>query len=474
MKRLFKYILTMSLAAVSGQVAAQGLNSAYFVDDYKYRHNLNPAYGNQQNYISLPALGNINVKMSGNFGLGDVLINNPRYGMDSNKKKTTFMNPYLSTSDALSGFNKGNNRLNTDIDITILSAGFKSFGGYSTISIDARTNIGAVLPYGLFEFARNTGNRTYDIGDIDVHAQSFVQLALGHSREINDKLRVGAKVKFLFGVARADVQMTDMRADLSSEDTWTVSGDAKANVSLKGFKYVEEEKEYKQTDKGTYKYVNDVDVDGAGLGGFGLAVDLGGVYKINDDFTVSAALMDLGFIGWSNNVQAVNRQGSFEFGGFHDVAVNDEDASGNKRDNSLDSQMDRYSDQLADFANLSDEGDKGGRTTGIGATLNAGCEYTLPYYRNLKFGLLSSTRFNGKYSWTECRVSANVAPLKWIDGGVNFAVNSFTTSIGWVANFHPTGFNFFVGMDHILGKTSKEYIPLSSNVSVNLGFNVAF
>lgn len=474
MKLFFRYILTMSLAVVCGKMMAQGLNSAYFVEYYKFRHNMNPAYGNEQNYISLPALGNINVRMNGNFGLGDVLFDNPRYGIDNNKKKTTFMNPYLSSSDALSGFNKGNNRINADVDITILSAGFKGFGGYNTISLDARTNVGVVLPYELFEFARNTGNKTYDIGDINAHAQSFVQLAFGHSRDINEKLRVGGKVKFLFGVGRADLQMSNLRADLSSEDKWTVSGDATANVSLKGFTYIEEEKDYKQADKGTYRYVNDVDVDGAGLGGFGLAVDLGGVYKINDDFTVSAALIDLGFIGWSNNMQAVNRQNSFEFNGFHDIAIHDEDANGNTKPNAFDSQTDKYSDQLADFANLSDDGDQGGRSTGIGATLNVGCEYSLPSYRNLKFGLLSSSRINGKYSWTECRVSANVAPLKWIDGGVNFAVNSYTASFGWVANFHPKGFNVFIGMDHILGKTSKEFIPLSSNASVNLGFNVAF
>ncbi len=474
MKLFFRYILTMSLAVVCGKVMAQGLNSAYFVEDYKFRHNMNPAYGNEQNYISLPALGNINVRMNGNFGLGDVLFDNPRYGIDNYKKKTTFMNPYLSSSDALSGFNTGNNRINADVDITILSAGFKGFGGYNTISLDARTNVGMVLPYELFEFARNTGNKTYDIGDVNAHAQSFVQLAFGHSRDINEKLRVGGKVKFLFGVGRADLQMSNLRADLSAEDKWIVSGDATANVSMKGFTYIEEEKDYKQAEKGKYRYVNDVDVDGAGLGGFGLAVDLGGVYKINDDFTVSAALIDLGFIGWSNNMQAVNRQNSFEFNGFHDIAIHDEDANGNTKANAFDSQTDKYSDQLADFANLSDEGDQGGRSTGIGATVNVGCEYSLPSYRNLKFGLLSSTRINGKYSWTECRVSANVAPLKWIDGGVNFAVNSYTASFGWVANFHPKGFNVFIGMDHILGKTSKEFIPLSSNASVNLGFNVAF
>lgn len=474
MKRLGKYMIAASLAMACGNVMAQGLNSAYFTGDYKFRHNLNPAFGNEQNYVSVPGLGNLNVKTMGNFGLGDVVFDNPRFGIDSNKNKTTFMNPYISTSDALSGFSTGKNRINADVDITILSGGFKAFGGYNTISIDARTNVGVSLPYELFEFAKNTGNSDYQIGDISAHAQSFVQLAFGHSRQITDKLRAGAKVKFLLGVGRGDVELKGMRADLSGENQWTVSGKASSNVSLKGFTYVEEEKEYNEEGKGKYRCVNDVDIDGAGVGGFGLAFDLGAVYKINDDFTVSASLIDLGFISWSNNMQATNHQESFVFNGFHDISVKDEDANGNSKPNSMGSQADRYADQLADFANLSDDGDQGSRTTGLGVTFNAGCEYTFPYYRNLKFGFLSSTRINGKHTWTEGRLSANVSPLKWLDGGVSFAVNSFTASAGWVLNVHPKGFNLFVGMDHIVGKMSKEMIPLSSNASVNLGFNVTF
>ena len=93
MKRIGKYILAASLAAVGCNAMAQGLNSGYFVEDYKFRHNMNPAFDNEQNYVSLPALGNINVRTQGNFGLGDLVFDNPRYGIDSDKKKTTFMNP---------------------------------------------------------------------------------------------------------------------------------------------------------------------------------------------------------------------------------------------------------------------------------------------------------------------------------------------------------------------------------------------
>ena len=167
-----------------------------------------------------------------------------------------------------------------------------------------------------------------------------------------------------------------------------------------------------------------------------MAVDLGGVYEINDDWTVSASVLDLGFINWSNDMAAENRSKSFIFDGFHDVSVTSDHGE------ELDVKADRYGDQMADFANLTDMGDKGGRTTGIGATINLGAEYTLPVYRKVSFGALWSSRF--------------------------------TASMGWVLNIHPKGYNLFIGMDHILGKTSKEMIPLSSNASITLGMNIAW
>ena len=469
MKYINKYMALGLLSMCSLHAMAQQLNSAYFTNDYKFRHTMNPAYGNEQNYVSMPGFGNVNVSTMGNFGYEDVIFDNPMFPSTSKDRLTTFMNPYISTPDALKGFNSGDNKILGDVSITVLSAGFKGFGGYNTIELNARTSFGMSLPYELFEFAKNTGNRTYNIGNISANGQAFAELAFGHSRQINEKLRVGAKVKLLFGAGRGDVNIDNVKADLAADDKWTVSGHAKSEVSVKGFTYKTEEKEYKEEGRGTYQYVNDVDVDGAGLGGFGLAFDLGGVYKINNDFTVSAALLDLGFIKWSNNMVAVNGGEEFVFNGFHDVAVN-EDHGGS----TMSMQGDKYSDQLADFANLQDKGDEGGRTTGIGATLNLGCEYTLPVYRKITFGVLSSTRFRGDYSWTEARVSANWTPLKWIDGGVNMAFGSYRNSFGWVLNFHPKGYNFYVGMDHTLGKVSKEFIPLNSNAAVSVGMSVAW
>ena len=168
-------------------------------------------------------------------------------------------------------------------------------------------------------------------------------------------------------------------------------------------------------------------------------------------------------------MEAVNNGTPFVFDGFNDVAITREDG-GEK----LSDKTDRLADQFTDFIHLKDNGDKGSRSTAVGATINLGAEYTLPVYKKLKFGVLSSTRLRGDYSWTEGRLSANFSPLKWLNGGINFAVSSFTASMGWTLNIHPKGYNFFIGMDRLMGKVSKQGIPLNSNVNVAMGMSITW
>ena len=111
----------------------------------------------------------------------------------------------------------------------------------------------------------------------------------------------------------------------------------------------------------------------------------------------------------------------------------------------------------------------------INDTLNLGAEYALPMYDKLSFGFLSSTRINGKYSWSEGRFSANVSPLSWFEAGINYGITSYGSTMGWIVNFHPRVMSLFVGMDYIVGKVSKQYIPLNNmNMNLSFGLNVTF
>ena len=88
MKSLFnKYTLTVALTAVVGSVMAQDLNSAYFTDGYSYRHDMNPAYDNEYNYIAIPVLGNLGMQLRGSLGVGDIFFSNPDYGKKPGAKQ---------------------------------------------------------------------------------------------------------------------------------------------------------------------------------------------------------------------------------------------------------------------------------------------------------------------------------------------------------------------------------------------------
>ena len=467
---LKKYILAVALTASAGTMMAQELNSAYFTEDFKYRHDMNAAFGNDQTYIAIPALGNLNVKLQGSLGVGDVLFKNPDFGIkEGAKKTTTFLHPGISASDALSGIDKDGNNLIFDMDIPIVSVGFKGFGGYNTIELKDRTHFAVQLPYSLFDFAKNMSNKTYSFDDLGARGWTYVELGFGHSRQIMDNLRVGAKLKFLFGGAYADLSMDGMQANLEG-DKWILRGKAKAELNMKGAKFKSEQKEYKGR-TGYYNQINGLDTDNLGLAGFGLGLDLGAVYEFKDfaldwlDGTkVSLSLNDLGFISWDNAILAESSGDPFEFTGFKMKYEN----------GSFENGGDDIGDDLADFAHLEDKGDVSGKTTALAATMRLGVEYPLPVYDKVTFGLLGTHRFDGDYSWTEGRLSANYKPLTWLDGGINMAVTSFCTTMGWVLNVHPKGMNVFMGMDHMIGKTGASSIPLDSNVSFNFGLNVAF
>ena len=475
MKTIKRYILAVTLIAQAVNTTAQDLNSAYFVDDFKYRHTMNPAFGNEQGYTAIPILGNLNLQLQGSLGVGDFFFKNPDYGIKPGAKKTTtFMHPGISADEALKGFDKGANTVLFDMDIPVVSVGFTGFDGYNTVELKERMHFGLSMPYDFFQFAKDLRNQDYSFDDLGARAWSYTELAFGHSRQLYDNLRVGAKVKLLFGTAYADLSMGGVHANLSG-DHWLIDGKARAELNMKGATFKEKEEEYK-TQPGKYKRVDGIDVDGGGISGFGLGVDLGAAYEFKDcsvdwlnNLKVSLALTDLGFISWSNGLVAESSGKSFEFDGFNNMDVTNGD---NKK--TFDDELDNYSDKMKDFANLENKGDNGGSTHGLAATLRFGLEYPLPYYDKLTFGSLLTHRFDGKYSWTEERISANVRPLKWIDGGINVAFTSFCTTMGWVVNFHPVGMNVFIGMDHMIGKTGASMIPLDSNASFNLGMNIAW
>ena len=284
---------------------------------------------------------------------------------------------------------------------------------------------------------------------------------MGHSRKIDEKWRVGGKFKFLLGAGNVDANVNKGTITLG-ENGYVADIDAELKGNISGLSYKTKASEHNPG----RMIMNGMDISGYKISGLGAAFDLGAEYKINDDWRVMASITDLGFISWKNT-QLAATHGTVNT---NDYIFNvDKDA-----EHSFSNEGEKLGDKLAELYELEDKGDVGRRTTMLGATMYIGGEYVAPFYRKLTFGLLNTTRINGIYSWTNFRLSANVAPAKCFSAGVNFAIGTYGTSFGWIMSVHPKGFNLFLGMDHTIGKLAKQGIPLSSNTEFNMGINFPF
>ncbi len=473
--KTIKYTLAALALTLSGSAFAQNLSSAYFLDGYAQGHELNPAKEyDRKGYFGFP-LSNLNLSVKGNMDIQDFLYKNP-----NGKGLVTYMHPDISTDEALKAFSK-NNKILMDMRFELLSIGFHAFKGYNTLTAGIRTNMGVNLPYELFELTKGgLRNQDYNLSNLGVNAMVWGEVGLGHSHQVSKAIRIGVKAKVLIGGAYIDTKMDNLDLNLTGTDQWTASANATLEASLKGLNWGESKTKaysdrYIETHPGatTYQELNidpDFDTKNAGISGLGAAFDLGLEWDFEKQWGVkglklSAAILDLGFIKWKETLVAENSGEPFEFNGFNNIKIKDGDGV------KFDDQLDELGDKLEDLYRLEDKGTVAGKKTRLGATLNVAVEYALPCYRHLKFGLLSTTRMQGKYSWNEGRLAITLSPAKMFEISGNVGVGTFGTNVGWIVNFHPRGLNLFVGSDHSLVKLSKQYIPMGSNYNFCMGIN---
>ena len=478
-----------TLAISDAMAQTQNSRSTYFLEGSTYRHELNPAFMGERGYVSLPGLGNLTIGAQSTGGVGDFIFKK------ANGDLTTFMNEEVSSAEFLKGLPK-RLKVGVNVDESILSLGFHAWGGFNTLGISVKSNTNFFMPDELFKFMKNgvaseTGS-SYNVKNLNIISTNYAEIAFGHAREINERLTVGAKVKALVGLAKATMHIDELNI-LASQDKWTITPkNAELYMSAKGLivptkgetgNYQEDDyildangdrtQTLKEGTDGQISYDDlDFDTDNLGPTGFGMAIDLGATYKLNDEWTFSASLLDLGFISWKNTTKGTMSK-DFTFDGFSEISVKDDGSNNNKK---LDTQVDELVDDLADLAKFDKVGEGMKRTTALAATLHLGAQYTLPAYDRLNFGFLSTTRMQGKHSWTEARVSANVAPLSWFEASVNYALSNFGSDAGIMLNFHPRGFNFFIGADVPMCKYEPAYYaPISrAAVNMNLGINFTF
>ena len=478
---------------------AQFLRTSYFMEGTHYRQQLNPALTPTKGYFNLPVIGAVNATVGstslGYQGIIDIIDDG-----DDFYTKPDFMNRL-----------KDNNKLNVNFSTEILSAGWYKGKNFWSFNIGLRTDIGANLTKNMFTFLNemetveeNWRNSNYDISGQQLNINAYTEIGLGLSRQINSRLTVGARVKALLGIGNMELKLNRvaMSANLpsdqqinqwSSESYWnsmTPSQAAQAAQELKdkfnnyhanltvgaelksSFKGLElQEEEGKD-------YVTDFDFDSGKLGiaGYGFGIDLGASYKILDNLTVSASVLDLGFISWSKsstkiasaNPDPIDIKGSTYANMVDPNNPNTVMNAVNQLQNDAQGYMDRVTngDVLDyDMLQLEVSDAKESRKSRLASTLVLGAEYGF-FNNKLAVGVLSTTRFVQPDALTELTFSANYRPKSWFNVALSYSViQSAGKSFGLGLKLGP----LFVGTDYMfLGKNSNS-VNGFVGVSIPLG-----
>lgn len=454
MKKLTVIVFTV-LVSVMSAYAQHNLRSAYFLDGYTYKHKLNPAFGGERGYFAIPALGHLSLGVE-----STIPVNNIFY--KSGGQLTTFLDPGISSSAVMKNI-KDNNPLVFNTDISLISFGFNVKNSYSTIDLSLKTDGRAIVPSSVFSWVKGSASNI-DMSNLRCNADARLELSYGYSQEIKGWLRVGGKVKFLAGLAKAEYIPEKLKLQQNG-DSWMVESAGQGYFLLPGSQLVLE---------GTENRIDDItmnpfkDVLNAMLStrSLGAALDLGISMDLAKDYiTISAALTDLGVISWNGLNYIGCPSGTHEYQNF----VIDQEMT-------VSEQLSEFGEGLVDLAALQVNSTDAKLIDMIGMTAHLGIELRMPFWKRLSVGLLGTARIDGKYSWYEGRASANLALFRCLSLTANYAYSTFGQNYGAALNFHPKGINLFVGIDSfapLLDKNSTlpKYMMATNAV---FGLDIAF
>ena len=456
---------------------AQYLRSAYFMEGTSSRLQLNPGLQPMRGYFNVPFIGSFNVGAYSNvLGVEDI-----KDILDSGDK--------LYNNDKLYSRLKKENHLNVNFNTDILSLGWYKGKGFWSVNVGLRADVDANIQKNMFEYMRqvdaasqNGINTLADICQLNGSFQNmhlnvnvWTEIGLGYSRPVNDKLTVGGRLKVLLGLARAEMKIDNFsfdaqcNSDLLANKTFEQiqeeinSGHLNENTPLGHVKYAVDAEVSTSLKGSGLKYNQDGSISGfdvkaedLGIAGAGFGIDLGATYKILDNVTVSAAVLDLGFIKWKGNSTTMAKASE---------SSNEAITVGNYQEIS-----DKYTS--SDFLNLdrfnlsesSAESQKSYKKK-LASTILLGGEYDM-FNHKLGFGAMYTARFVQPITMHEVTFSATYRPKNWFNVALSYSpVQASGKSFGLAMKLGP----LFIGTDYMFFGNNTKSVNGFLGLSIPLG-----
>ncbi len=433
-KKYSRYIILLGLLLACFTGKAQDPMSLYFLENVPQSNFINPAMAPRCNgFIGVPGINSIYINYQSNLP-ADVLL------QSSDSGTISLLSQYYDYGKLYDVIGDGA-QIRTYELISPIIFGFRLDKSYITFSMSEKIKLNGTIASDLFKIPQYgfPEGSTFNFAGTGVDLQLYSEYALGYSRNLTKKLRIGGRFKLLQGLASIKTDISKARLETSNE-VWKLdaqgdiysSGPLEITTDEDGNVDANIKDEFKNMDVGTI--FKDY---GTNFSNLGLAIDIGATYELNEAWSFSASLNDLGFISWKNDLNSIHFNGQYDFEG---LVINNDNVD------SIDQAVDDLIDTIKTVINYHARNEK--YTTGIGTMLYFGGQYHVNHV--VSIGLLSRSTFDRNYFHQEFNLSANVNLYQAITANLNYNVAlTGENYLGFGLAIRGGPIQFYMLLDHI-------------------------
>ena len=395
--KIFSFIFIFILSAFVSNGQVRQPHSLYFLETIPQVSQMNPAIQPRANgYVMLP-LANVNFDFCLDIAVKDIL---QKHG----GKWDVPLEKNYSYSDLRKATGKKATMINMGIDLDIIGFGFRTGKSYWQFGVSEHITANFGLPSDLFKITEDgfPNGTKLDFSPLRIQSLAYVQFLIGYSNKLNDRLSIGVNIKPMFGQAAVASKFEKFEMNTGKKQ-WDV--DEKFNLYSSSFIEDVEFKENGDIDNVNFKEFGDY--GGSDWINFvigsnpGIAMDLGAVYKIDERFTVSASLNNLGFISWKRDLNSLSSNDTYKFNGVNYDASKDE---------KIKDMFKNLADSILHDIDYEVQNDK--FRTPLAPVLYAGVTYDLN--KSISAGFLSRTVFWQKGVRQSFNLSLNLQPYSFV------------------------------------------------------------
>ncbi|HOE04296.1 MAG TPA: DUF5723 family protein [Bacteroidales bacterium] len=362
------------------------------------------------------------------------------------------------------------NHFRFENDIELFSLGINWETMYLSLSLNEKIHYGVTLPGDLIHLMAY-GNRPYfdmnkpiDLSGFNLNFLHYHEFAIGLSAVANDKIRLGGRMKLLFGLANISTSINNFSLYTNPDNVYMtgvtdMTIHASQPIPVEYIYYEDGDSVDFNIPENAGDYFQPLSYF-ANPRNFGFAFDLGASYEINRQWSVFASATDIGLITWNTNPFNLVSQGSFLFKGMQVQFWNDSLTLEQSAEELVDSVLNTFHFESNNYSYV----------TMLPSNIYIGGMYK--FKNKLHFGALYRAELYKKSLLSSVTLSVNSDLTRWFSAHLSYTIaNNNFANIGLGISLRAAIFQYYIVTDNLIGWIWPQK---SQNFNIRMGCNLVF